>query len=318
MTDLSIIICTHNRVAILQETLSCISACTLPSEMSVELVIVANACTDETHALLEHFTRQGNQALMPMRWIIEAHAGKSHALNTAVDSTHSNALCFLDDDQHVEKDFIVALGHALQHHTDFEIICGYRMPAWDGTEAPWVHQTDPYRIPIRPIPEYDQGNQGHEITAQQRQPSGGNICVRRSLLSRMPVVFDTDKGPHGRTHEGGEDHDFIKRAREAGARIYYDPHIRQSHILQHERLTWSYMMRKSYHRSYGNFLLQNAHGPRPYMLRLSGLHLLRAITSIDSKRRFYYWIRFAAVLGELKASLDHSRKSHNTDRERER
>lgn len=308
MTDLSIIICTHNRVEVLRETLSCLSACTLPSAMTLELVVVANACTDTTHALLEQFTQQANQSLMPTRWITEARAGKSHALNAAIESTDSEALCFLDDDQHVEKDFIVALGHALKQHTDFEIICGYLMPAWDGTEAPWVHQTDPYRIPIRPIPEYNQGDQGREITAQDRQPSGGNISVRRSLLTRMPVAFDTDKGPHGRTHEGGEDHDFVKRARKAGARIYYDPRIRQLHILEHERLTWSYMMRKSYHRSYGNFLLYSAHGPRPYMLHLGGLHLLRAITSIDAKRRFYYWIRFAAVLGELKASFDYSRK----------
>ncbi len=302
--NISVVICTHNRRVLLAQTLQWLSNAVWPEDHRANLLVVANACTDDTVAWLRQSSASQTQdGGLPLTIVEELTPGKSYALNRAIAESTADALCFVDDDQLVDRNFLTELLAALDRYHDCGIICGKMAPAWDGTEPGWVHETGKYRIPIRPFPEYDYGDAPKLVDETMRRPSGGNITVRKAVFERAGG-FSVDIGPHGHNLMGGEDHEFLARATAAGVKIMYVPTIKQLHTIDRERMSMWYMMRKSYLRSLSSTQLFEAQmGLRPFMVIKVLKYFLRGLTSINANRRFYYFIRLAASFGELRGFL---------------
>jgi glycosyltransferase involved in cell wall biosynthesis len=293
-----VVVCTHNRSGSLCEALASLYAAADPGER-VDVLVVANHCTDDTLARLAAFAAAHRSAALHLSWIEEPTAGKSHALNAALGHARHEALCFVDDDQVVEPGFLRALIAGLDAHPEDDIYCGRIWPAWDGSEPAWVHAQPPYRIPIRPFPEFDLGTASRALTADERLPSGGNLTVRRRVFERIGG-FAVELGPTGHNLAGGEDHDFLQRALAGGLRIRYLPAVRQLHAIDPERMRTGYVLRKSYLRSRSSFLIDPpVPGPRPYMLSKVAGHALGVLAAWRADRRFHALVRLAASLGEL-------------------
>ncbi len=304
--DITLIICTHNRAELLEKMLAVLSRADFSGMGNCEILVIANACKDNTSAILDRYVDVFQQISGPeFRWLAEPVAGKSVALNLAIRESNGDTLCFIDDDQYVAPDFFKALSAALARHPEFDIFCGWMAPDWDGSEPAWVHETGRFHIGIRPFPEYDLGPDAFEIKPENKLPSGGNISVRRSVFAKVGG-FSTNLGPQGHNLMGGEDIDFVKRALQAGARILYDPAIRQRHAVEAERMATPYMMRKSYLRSLSNAMMhvETPRGVRPYMILKLAQHALLALFSMRGSRRFYYLIRLSAAFGELRGALN--------------
>lgn len=304
---LAVVVCTHNRGASLGDTLASLHACGAPGE-PVDVLVVANACIDDTLQRLHDFRAARGAGPLRLAWLEEPKPGKSHALNAAIAQTDHAALCFIDDDQVVEAGFLAALLAGLREYPDDDVFCGRIWPAWDGSEPSWVHAQPPHAIPIRPFPEYDLGPSTRPVAPADKLPSGGNITVRRRVFERVGT-FAVDLGPAGHNLAGGEDHDFLQRARAAGFALRYLPAVRQLHAIDAERTSTRYILRKSYLRSRSAFLVHRpCDGPRPYMVRTIAGHGLRAVFSMHRDRRFLALVRLAASLGELAAALEVARR----------
>lgn len=303
--DIAVVICTHNRAPLLRQTLDTMARARRPDGVRAEVLVVANACSDETPALLSAAQMDPAWRDLPLRWIAEPRSGKSHALNRAIAETDAAALCFIDDDQFVDANFLPSLAEALHAHPEYGILCGRIRPAWDGSEPAWVHATGRYHIPIRPFPEYEFGDAPKEILAGHKLPSGGNITVRSEVFRKVGL-FSTELGPQGHNLMGGEDHDFIQRCLAQGVRILYVPGLRQLHALEPERMRTGYMLRKSYLRSLSARRMSGdpPRGLRPYLVIKPVRYGLSALFTLDANRRFHYLIRTAAALGELRAAMD--------------
>jgi len=303
--DIAVVICTHNRAGLLRQTLDTLARARRPQGVRAEVVVVANACSDETPALLSEAQQAPAWRDLNLRWIAEPRPGKSHALNRAIAETDAAALCFIDDDQFVDQDFLPTLAAALDANPEYGILCGRIRPAWDGSEPAWVHATGRYHIPIRPFPEYDFGDSPKEIPADHKLPSGGNITVRRWVFEQVGC-FSTELGPQGHNLMGGEDHDFIQRCLANGVRILYVPGLKQLHAIEPERMRTGYMLRKSYLRSLSARRMSDEppQGLRPYLATKPVQYGLNALFTLDGNRRFYYLIRMAAALGELRAAME--------------
>lgn len=301
---LAVVVCTYNRSASLIETLHSLYSSGYGGDSPIDVLVVANCCVDDTLARLEEFRGRHPQTLLRLSWVEEPTRGKSHAINTAIARTAHDALCFVDDDQLVEAGFLGRLTEGLSMYPDEDIFCGRIWPAWDGTEPSWVHAEPPYAIPIRPFPEFDLGSVSRLVEPRDRQPSGGNITIRRRVLDRVGT-FSTDLGPTGHNLAGGEDHDFLRRAVAAGFRIRYLPAVRQLHAIDAARTRRAYILKKSYLRSRSS-LLANASAPSPrlYMLRSILAQAMGALLSLDGDRRFYRMVRVAASLGELTGAVE--------------
>ena len=105
---------------------------------------------------------------------------------------------------------------------------------------------------------------------------------------------------------GGEDLEFIRRAMASDMRLLYVPQMRQLHVLEHERMKTLYMMKKSYLRSYSAISMRGESSGANIilsLLRKLATHLLQVMTSFNSSRRFYWLMRFAATMGELRGQF---------------
>lgn len=72
----------------------------------MNIFVVANACTDSTHALLEKQlqARVQDSSKLPLDWLAEARPGKSYALNTAIPHVkYSDVVTFVGDDHRVDS-----------------------------------------------------------------------------------------------------------------------------------------------------------------------------------------------------------------------
>ena len=81
----TVLICTHNRAALLKRTLASLNSAARPENCSVDILVVANACTDGTASLLDAYvTAPDSAARLALRWLHELKPGKSNALNKAI------------------------------------------------------------------------------------------------------------------------------------------------------------------------------------------------------------------------------------------
>lgn len=303
--DVKVIICTHDRVVLLRQTLDALQHAEPSQDARFEILVVANACSPATLNDLKEIQRDWACSQVPLRLVEVPEAGKSHALNAALSRLDARYACFIDDDQVVEPDFFRALIDAVSRRPDHAMFCGWMLPAWDGTEPSWVHRRDEYMIPVRPFPEYDMGSQEIDITPKMKLPSGGNIVMRRDVIASTGL-FSVSLGPTGHNLMGGEDHDYIRRALAHGYRLLYVPSLRQKHLLESERMTRMYMMRKCFLRSYSSVLLNGTTGglrTLPSMLRKGFSHGVRALFSRHRDQRFYWLMRLAATAGELRGQF---------------
>ena len=306
---LTVLICTHNRSALLRRVLASINEAVRPERCVVELLVVANACTDDTVSVLRRYESEfRSSGALPLRWAEEPKPGKSHALNRAIPMIPGGLVSFVDDDHRLDGAYFVSVAEAAKRYPGASIFCGRILPDWDGSEPQWVHDTGPFRIFPLPVPRYDEGDQSREITDNGPVPGGGNLCVRREVFDRVGG-FSTELGPHGHDLGGGEDIDFVRRCLAARERIQYVPSVRQYHYVDPERLRLSYLLRKSFQRSRSGIRSQSQRVSSVplYMWRKLFTYFVLGALSLSWPRTRFYLVRLAAALGELRGFLDNAR-----------
>lgn len=300
---IAVIICTYNRSKSLIGTLNSLYQEGYNGSELIDILVVANNCTDNTISSLLAFREAHPQNQFRLRWIEEPKPGKSYALNTAINNIDNEILCFIDDDQIVEPNFLQHLVAGVRMYPNDSIFCGRIWPAWDGSEPFWVHVKGKYAIPIRPFPEFDLGDAPLQISPKDRFPSGGNISVRRKVFNDTGE-FSVELGPTRHNLAGGEDHDFLFRAVNKGHTIRYLPGLRQLHTIDKKRTSTLYTMRKSFFRSRSSFLIHiPTNKPHLYMINKIFNHLINALFSFDKNKRIFYLVRLSASIGELAGAI---------------
>jgi len=301
---IEVLICTHNRAALLERTLEFIGQAACPAGASVEVLVAANACRDGTRELLAAYA-EGRRALrFPLRFLEEPTPGKSHALNSAIAQLRGDVIAMVDDDHRVDRGYFESIAEAVDRFPEATMYCGRILPDWTGFEPAWVHDLSAYAIYPLPIPHYDLGDAPLKIGEEGRLPGGGNLVLKRDVFSRVGL-FSTELGPQGHNLAGGEDTDFVQRALATGERITYWPPILQYHVVEHERLTLKYLLEKSFQRSFSaTRIIAGTHRGVPrYLWRKLASYAFRAFASLYWPEKRFYMVRVAAALGEVRAYL---------------
>ena len=299
--ELTILICTHNRAELLARTLDFLNQAKRPAQR-VDILVIANACTEGTHALLDRYARQSADSL-PLRWLAQPIPGKSHALNLALEHLDTPLVAMVDDDHRIDADYLVNIIDGTAAHPDADIYCGRILPDWDGSEPPWVHDSGPYRIYPLPVPRFDLGNETILLDpARNPLPGGGNLILRRRVLENNGP-FSTALGPRGHNLGGGEDLDYVRRAVSKGETIRYLPGVIQYHYVDGRRLRLPYLMRKAYQRTLSHSQVYQQRGVRLYMWRKLAGYIGQGLISLSWPKMRFYLVRSAAALGEIHAGL---------------
>ncbi len=300
MGSLEVIVCTHDRLPLLQRMLGTLATSCAPNKTDISVLMIANACEDGTREWLEAENSVGQY---PLRWADEPRLGKSHALNRALSMARGEWLAFVDDDHRLPADFLENIVAATQRHPSAELLCGRVVPDWDGTEPPWVHDDGVYRIRPYPVPNFDLGAETRQLSPADSIPGGGNLIVRRDVAGHVGP-FAVELGPHGRGVGGSEDTEWVLRALAAGFTLVYDPQIVQYHQVDPRRQRLGYVLRKAYARSRSvTRVRRGGRGLPLYLCRKAAAHAVASLVRGGAARR-HHLVRLAATLGEMRGHLD--------------
>ncbi len=302
---LTIVICTYNRAILLRKTLESLNQTNRPSGFEVEILVIANACTDNTKEILDSYKADASdKGWLPLRWEEESNPGKSFALNYAISKITTPVIVFVDDDHRVSENWLVVVCRALQEYPEIPCFCGRILPDWNGKEPAWVHDNGQFRIRPYPVPNFDLGNEPLELNLGMYIPGGGNLFLRRSVFDRIGL-FSEQLGPMKHNLNGGEDVDFVVRAIKRGERFLYVPDAVQYHYVDYDRLTLQYLVKKAYKRSSVSRQVisspsKNVISSVPlFLYRQVVGRLLKAIFSINQNKRRFYLVKLASALGEI-------------------
>ena len=278
---LDVLIATYNRSDLLADALESVLVADRPAGWDVSVTVIDNRSTDDTKAVVESFIPRFDGRL---HYLYEPQAGRSHALNAGIAATRGDLVAMIDDDEQVDRRWLVTIAEAFEDPaTDF--IGGPYVPRWGGERPTWLGAA--YKAAVGWVdggPHIEQYGPRFDGMLM-----GGNAVIRRSLLNRVgPYATDLGRSSDGRLLSC-EDRDMFERLLAAGATGFYRPDLVILHYVPPERLTKKYFRRWSFWHGVSRGVLDRRRpAPVPYLLGVPRYMIGLAVRSaIDTARRIF-------------------------------
>ncbi len=235
-TDITIIMPTYNRAAVLRETLAALAGVDRGA-LRVELVVIDNNSNDQTADVLCEFARR-----LPLRALFEPQPGKNKALNRALTEVElGEIVLFTDDDVTPAADWLHAVWDAAQRWPQYQVFGGRIEVCWPPGAVPgWAE------VPF--IKAF--GFAHHDYAPDERPygpghfPFGPNYWVRRTVFDDGRR-FCENIGPHPTNRILGDETLFLKQLREDGHEQLYCPRAVVQHRIQPEALSAAAIKRRA-------------------------------------------------------------------------
>ena len=248
MTSATVVICTHERVGIVNRTIA--AALSEAAACGADVLAIDNASRDGTPALLADLARRHAPVL---RVAHEPVLGLSAARNRGLAEARGAVAAFLDDDAVPRPGWLAAL---LEPFGAPEIACvgGRIVPCFSSPPPLWLTP------PLYPaLSAFDAGDEPRRLRyGNEDYPFGANIAFRVAA-ARALGGFSTRVGLRGRQQLLHEETDMCYRVEQAGGEIHYAPAACVDHWIAAERLTpdWFLDRHGQGGRSAAVFILRN-------------------------------------------------------------
>lgn len=234
---MSVVTPTHDRKDSLRRTLLSIARQDYPLE-HVEVVVVADGCTDGTVGMLRALDKELPYCL---RWIAQERGGPAVARNRAIEAARGELIVFLDDDVVPTSTWLSA--HLSCHGRDDRAVVVGPLSVGNRQRPIWVRWEDQslqqqYRAMLR-------GAYG----PTPRQFYTGNSSVRRRWI--------VDAGGFDPRLRRGEDVELAFRLLELGLRFYFAPEADGLHHSYRTFHSWLTIPRQYGH---NDVLMAREHG----------------------------------------------------------
>jgi glycosyltransferase involved in cell wall biosynthesis len=222
---------------VLCQTLQSLAEVSLPTGVRPELIVVANACTDDTERVVAEFLPQ-----LPFdgRCVIEKRANLNIARNVAVRHSGHEVLALLDDDVWVEPNWLEGLAEAYED-SGVDMVVGRIELWWKDIERPrWF---TPLMDSLLTCKDY--GDAPKRLFSPH-DAAGANFSFRRKVYEAIgPFVEGLDRTGSKVGLSAGES-EFVQRALAAGFRLHYHPRVSVKHWVAPQRGRPEYLDRVSY------------------------------------------------------------------------
>jgi succinoglycan biosynthesis protein ExoM len=298
--DVSVVICTHCRPAMLDRALRAARAQRLPQGLAAEVVVVDNSEDGSAAPVLE---RAASEPGLPLVHVALPHPNISDARNLGVATARGALIVFHDDDEWSEPDWLAALVETAEQ-TDADIVFGAVIPDFVDGAPDWQPDGRSYTRRIS-APSGTPIGIRHDAALSGRWIGTGNALLRRDTCLSKPAPFDSRLG-----RSGGEDFDLFLRLSALNRRMVWCAEAPLHEVVSRERASFDYMLERSGRsgRLFSTIMIRSASRPLYAILRnaaVAALQLtivalgvalawLRADTSLPTKR-----LKFAQVAGKL-------------------
>ncbi len=252
MPELTIAICTYQRLEPLRAALESLCACASHSESkSWDVVVVDNAGQEAVREMVEGFG-----ARLPVRYVSEEKTGTSHARNRAVREAQAAStpiVLFTDDDVTFDPLWLSRMADAIDGQPGCDFWGGRVEPVWPrGTKPPrWF---DPRLCPMLgdTIVQYRQGETSRAWDAASDPPFyTANLALRVQAVVKAGG-FDVTVGHRGGIRMGMEDSLMVRSIAAMGGKGWYVAEAVVFHPVPPERLTKRYARQFAWRQGYAS------------------------------------------------------------------
>lgn len=228
---ITVAICTWNRAALLDQTLTRLRELHIPPGLSWELLVVENNCTDSTSEVLARHAKH-----LPLRPLHEPHQGHSHARNRAVAEARGELLVWTDDDVLAHPDWLAEYAKAAERFPEAQFFGGPVRPWFEEVPPRWIERSlaklgycwalIDHGPEIRPLRGDEYGY-------------GANLAFRTDVVRRFP--FDPAYGRVGKQLSSGDETRVIDRIRGNGGTGVWVGTATVDHFLPADRMNPRYV-----------------------------------------------------------------------------
>ena len=233
----TIAICTYNGASRIPMVLAALARqdCS-PGDWEI---LVVDSSIDDSKSVAERECARlfGSHA----RVIFENRPGLSFARERAAREARGEIICFLDDDNLPEPDFVTQAICAFKEHRRAGCIGGKVIPKWESAPTPLAAAVADFALAI-----CDRGDQPFAYDGFCGGPVGAGLCVRRDLLQqvyREPRFAQTVIGGNAADVGGGEDTAISVVTKRMNWETWYVPALVLYHLIPTARTTKEYFKR---------------------------------------------------------------------------
>jgi GT2 family glycosyltransferase len=273
--QVTVAICTYDRAASLERTLSSLREQGGVANLQWELLIVDNNSSDSTEDVV-----RAAAADLPVRYVKEGRQGLSHARNRALVEYRGQVLLFTDDDVVLDPHWLRAYADAFDTHAHAAYFGGRILPLWDGERPRWVRDEGMALI-SGVLVHYDLGTEDRWYARSDPLPFGASFALRRSQVERLGQ-FRPDLGVVGHVPGRGEETTYLGKAAAAGARGFYVGKALARHAVDRRRLRPARLFRHGIQSGVAVARTQVVERPGSYAAML--LFLAKALVQLAKRR----------------------------------
>jgi glycosyltransferase involved in cell wall biosynthesis len=232
---ISVIVCAHNpRSDYLLRTLGALKAQTLPREQW-EFLLIDNA-SKEPLANLYDLSWHANA-----RCILEKELGLAPARLRGIRESKGDLLVFVDDDNLLAEDYLVAAINLFARRPDLGVASGRILPEYETPPPDWFRPYESW-IAVRRIEQ----NRWSNFYDPQSEPCGAGMCLRKQIANNyvgeaMANQRQKILGRRGGSLLSGEDVAITKIAMRMGYSMGQFIDLNATHLIPARRISEEYL-----------------------------------------------------------------------------
>lgn len=284
MTDISIVICSHQRPDDLTRCLEAISS----AHLTLPVIVVDSASSPRLEAVATSFSDR----LPGLVYHYESRPGLSRARNAGLSLAQTTWVAFIDDDARVRGDWLEQLTPALD--SSAWVVGGQAVADFPSPPPRWLSSRLLQYSGITRYPEVA----ARPIADRHEFPVGANLCVRRGEILALGG-FPEHLGRIGDSLLSGEETVVLDAVRAGGGEIWIAPGAIVDHRVSPARYESRYYWRRLWWQ--GITRARIGGGPRT-ALRLILAAPVRALLWVVTRDRFYLY-RLAETGGYLACAI---------------
>jgi glycosyltransferase involved in cell wall biosynthesis len=230
LTRIAVCVLTYLRPVGLERVLRELDRLLVPDDVEIRVFVVDNDPERSAEAAAEAHARSSPFAVS---YVHEPTRGISSGRNASIDAARAwgaDALCFIDDDEWPEPDWLVEL-LATARRTGADVVTGPVFPAFDEPPPSWIAEGGYFE---RPRHDHD-GLIDYATTS--------SVLIDMHCFDGRSEPFDVEFGL-----SGGSDTHFFAELHDAGGRIAWCDRAHVHEAIPSSRVSASWLLRREYRR----------------------------------------------------------------------
>jgi glycosyltransferase involved in cell wall biosynthesis len=240
--QISVIIPTRNRCALLKNTLNSLLFQTIGKDL-FEVIVVDNGSTDDTRKVSDEFRDK-----LTLQYIYEERPGLHRGRHGGLKASHSEILVFADDDIEAFPSWLETILHVFQKDEKIGLVGGKNLPNFETNPPFWISELWNNRSDLgyvlADLSILDFGNEEKEISPFY--VFGCNFSIRKSIVIDAGG-FHPDGMPFELIKFRGDGETYISQFIEnRKVKAYYHPLASVYHLVPTNRMTEEYFLKRRY------------------------------------------------------------------------